>query len=63
MRLKNFGKTFREKKLKFNEKSSQLCTLEKDYCKNITPKSYQITNTVLDGVISKIQNNKAPRTD
>ena len=51
------------KKVNFNEKPIWLRTLESEYCKNIKPKSYQITTTVLDAVISKIQNNKAPGID
>ena len=49
--------------MNFNEKPIWLSTLESEYCKNIKTKSYQITTTVLDAVISKIQNNKAPGID
>ena len=49
--------------MNFNEKPSWLSTLENYYCKNNKPKSCQITPTVLDAVISKIQNNKAPGID
>ena len=49
--------------MNFNEKPIWLRTLEKEYCKNIKPKSYQITTTVFDAVISKIQSNKAPGID
>ena len=51
------------KKVNFNEKPIWLTTLESEYCKNIKPKLHQITTTVLDALISKIQNNKAPGTD
>ena len=44
--------------MNFNEEPIWLSTLESDYCKNIKPKFYQITTTVLNAVISKIQNNK-----
>ena len=60
MRLKNFWKDIWGKKVNFNEKPIWLRTLESEYCKNIKPKSYQITTSVLDAMISKIQNNKAP---
>ena len=49
--------------MNFNEKPIWLRTLESEYCKNIKPKLYQITTTVLDAVVSKIQNNKAPGID
>ena len=49
--------------MNFNKKASWLSTLESEYCKNIKPKLYQITTTVLDGVIPKIENNKAPGID
>ena len=58
-----FWKDIWGKKVNFNEKPIWLSTLESEYCKNIKPKSCQITNTVLDAVISKIQNNKATGID
>ena len=38
-------------------------TLGSEYCKNINSKWYQITTTILDAAISKIQNSKAPGID
>ena len=61
--VEKFWKDICGKKVNFNEKPSWLSTLESDYCKNIKPRLYQITPTVLDAVISKIQNNKAPGID
>ena len=61
--MKKFWKDIWGKKVTFNEKPIWLRRLESEYCKNIKPKLYQITTTVLDGVISKIQNNKAPGID
>ena len=61
--VEKFWRDIWGKKVNFNEKPIWLRTLESEYCKNIKPKSYQITTTVLDAVISKIQNNKAPGID
>ena len=61
--VEKFWKDIWGKKVNFNEKSIWLRTLESEYCKNIKPKLYQMTTTVLDAVISKIQNNKAPGID
>ena len=61
--VEKFWKDIWGKKVNFNKKPVWLSTLESVYCKNIKPKSYQITTTVLDAVISKIQNNKAPGID
>ena len=58
--VEKFWKDIWGKKVNFNEKPIWLRTLESEYCKNIKPKSYQITTSVLDAMISKIQNNKAP---
>ena len=61
--VENFWKDIWGRKVNFNGKPIWLRTLESEYCKNIKPKSYQITTTVLDTVISKIQNNKVPGID
>ena len=49
--------------MNFNEKPIWLSTVESEYSKNIKPKSYHITNTVLDAVISKIENSEVPGID
>ena len=49
--------------MNFNEKPVWLSTLESKYCNNIKPKLYQIPTSVLDAVISIIQNNKPPGID
>ena len=61
--VEQFWKGILGKKLNFNEKPIWLRTLENEYRKNIKPKLYQITTTILDAVISKIQNDKTPGID
>ena len=61
--VEKFWKDIWGKKVNFDEKPIWLRTLESEHCKNIKPKSYQIATIVLDGVISKVQNNKGPGID
>ena len=61
--VEKFWKDIWGKKVNFNEKPIWLRTLESEHYKNIKPKLYQIPTTVLDAVISKIQNNKVPQID
>ena len=62
-KVEKFWKDIWGKKGNFNEKPVWLSSLESEYCKNIKPKLYQIVTTILDAVISKIQNNKASGID
>ena len=61
--VEKFWKDIRGKKANFNKKPTWLLELESEYCKNIKLKLYQIATIVLDAVVSKIQNNKAPGID
>ena len=56
--MRNFGN-----KVNFSEKANWLSALESEHCKNIKSESYQIATTILDVMVSKIQNNKAPGID
>ena len=37
--------------------------LKKEYCNNVTTKTYQITEDILETAVKKIQPNKAPGRD
>ena len=44
-----------------NTEASWLHDLRQEYCKNVNPKSYQITNEIFDKVFSKLANDKPGR--
>ena len=56
--VETFWKSIWNVPTQHNTEASWLHDLKEEYCKNVNPKSYQITNGILDKVLSKLANDK-----
>ena len=54
---------YREKRTEHKSDADWLQILEKHYHKDVTQKRYEITIEVFKGIVSRMQNNKAPGPD
>ena len=61
--VENFWKGLWNKKGSFNSHANWLDMLKTDYCTNIEPKNYRITNSIVLKVVKKLQLKKAPGPD
>ena len=58
-----FWRNIWEKKTEYKSDADWLQILEKHYCKDVTQKRYDTTTEVFKGIVSRMQNNKAPGAD
>ena len=62
--VETFWKGIWESCSQFNgEKTLWMKQLKKEYCNNVTTKTYQITEDILETAVNKIHSNKAPGRD
>ena len=59
----SFWKNIWGKEQQYNKNAHWLPKLEKEYCKGVQPKNYELTIDILNKIFSKAANNKVPGRD
>ena len=61
--IETFWSSIWTKSSTHNENATWLKTLEENYCKNVTPKDYQINIKTFKEILTSMKNNRAPGPD
>ena len=61
--VETYWKTLWAEKSKFNAEAKWLPTLRHSYCPNAQQFNYEVTDTIVANILSKISSNKAPGPD